>query len=149
MADSTDVHAWSSGHGEKVSDPDAGWAGKRTKTRDGRENVYYWFGYKVHLLVCGEDELPLGFTVTPANVNDHEELPHLVGQARERHPDLVEKAKYLWRTAKCRQDTPYEVPSPGKTLLNRLRNDWSRLSRRLQQMQTFLSQGPQALWFVF
>ncbi|MGE5623521.1 MAG: transposase, partial [Methanocella sp.] len=62
--DSTDVHAYANEHGKASSDPDARWGVK------GRERNYAWLGYKLHLLVCGDYELPLAFKVTPANKPD-------------------------------------------------------------------------------
>ncbi|MBX5321828.1 MAG: transposase [Candidatus Bathyarchaeia archaeon] len=47
------------------SDPDAKWGYSTTKE--------WVFGYKVHLVCDAELELPLAFTVTPANVYDNQE----------------------------------------------------------------------------
>ena len=78
--DSTDIEAYANGHRKSPSDPDARWgakgaghhAGPKVKGDGGTEkgkkrDLYYWFGYKLHLAVDSVYELPVSFSVTSAN----------------------------------------------------------------------------------
>jgi len=97
--DSTDIKAYSNGHRKNRSDSDARWgakgaghhAGPKTasgevssaegaqkgKTRD----LYWWFGYKLHLVVDALYELPMSFVVTPANEADTSQMKALLKKA--------------------------------------------------------------------
>lgn len=90
--DSTSVLAYARGKKGGAADPDARWGvkeaaegkakgkGGRSFTRDGK---YYWFGYKLHLLVDARYEIPIGFAVTAANEADTKYLEPLL-EHRER-----------------------------------------------------------------
>jgi transposase len=77
--DSTDIKAYSDGHRRNRSDPDASWGAKGSSHPTGpvveckagakkgkQRDLYYWFGYKLHLVVDALYELPVSFIVTPA-----------------------------------------------------------------------------------
>ncbi|GEM_PF-178117 len=103
VVDSTDIEAFSDGHSKTPSDVDARWGAKkkgqsggkeiptgRDKTGQGVEagtkkgksqDIYYWFGYKLHLVVDAIYELPIAFTFTPANVNDTTQMAPLLDKA--------------------------------------------------------------------
>jgi IS5 family transposase len=77
--DSTDVAAYSRGSKEGAADPDARWGVKGSKEAKGKgkkersfskDHKYYWFGYKLHLLIDAVYEIPIGFEVTAANEAD-------------------------------------------------------------------------------
>lgn len=73
-------------------DIDADW-GKKTyhgQRKDGTlwEKVVKWFGYKIHLLVDTEYEMPLGYRVTGASVSDMTQVLPLVEDLREKHPKI-------------------------------------------------------------
>ena len=91
--DSTDIVAYSNSHRHDPSDPDAHWGAKKkgnAKTEGKNEgkgdqkgkskepDVYYWFGYKLHLVVDALYELPLAFTLTPANESDMTQMKPLL-----------------------------------------------------------------------
>jgi hypothetical protein len=80
-------------------DLDADWGTKTYKGQraDGTawERVIRWFGYKLHLLVDSTYELPLGFKLTPASASDSPELLPLVGDVKEKHADMAERAEEL------------------------------------------------------
>ncbi len=80
-------------------DTDADWGTKTYKgiREDGSiwEKVKRWFGYKVHLLVDADYELPLAYTVTRASAGDSPELPTLLDHLDQTHPQLTERADYL------------------------------------------------------
>lgn len=61
------AHFWKN---RECSDPDAKWGYSPT--------TEWVFGYKVHIAVDAESELPLTFTVTPANINDSKEYPKIL-----------------------------------------------------------------------
>jgi hypothetical protein len=61
------AHFWKN---RKCSDPDAKWGYSPT--------TEWVFGYKVHMAVDAELELPLAFTVTPANIYDNKEYPKIL-----------------------------------------------------------------------
>lgn len=86
--DSTDLHAWARGHRRTVADPDASWSAKGSKG-PGKERgeKYWWFGYKLHLLVDTAHELPVAFRVTTAKASDTKELLPLLDQQAQRLPD--------------------------------------------------------------
>lgn len=70
--DSTLINAYSRFYkNNQPSDPDARWGYDPN-------NEGWVFGYKLHLAVDAELELPLTFTVTPANVYDSVEYPNLL-----------------------------------------------------------------------
>lgn len=81
--DATAVHAYSNEDRRTKSDPDGAWSARPKRQRRGRngqqndERMEYWFGYLVHLVVDCETELPVGYEVTAANVN---ETTRFVGQ---------------------------------------------------------------------
>jgi hypothetical protein len=91
VVDSTDIKAFSNGHRRQKSDPDARWGAKGTaeqKQEQGKKHdLYYWFGYKLHLLVDGIYELPLSFSITPANVSDTRQMPVLLEKANLKRPE--------------------------------------------------------------
>jgi len=59
------------------SDPDA---------RIGRSGKGYGLGYNLHLSVDADAELPVAFTVTPANIRDIQEAPNLLKATRRKFP---------------------------------------------------------------
>jgi transposase len=93
--DSTDILAYSNGHRQHPSDVDAGWGAKKKSNSRGegetgentkvkgrqKENIYYWFGYKLHLLIDALYELPLAFVLTPANEADTTHMKPLLQKA--------------------------------------------------------------------
>jgi len=80
-------------------DRDADWGVKTYKgvRADGTawEKITRWFGYKLHLVVDAQYELPLGYAVTRASENDSPHLLPLLENLQARHPELVERAQYL------------------------------------------------------
>jgi len=93
--DSTDILAYSKGHRQHPSDSDAGWGAKKKSNTQGegetgenskvkrrqKEDIYYWFGYKLHLIIDALYELPLAFILTPANEADTMQMQPLLQKA--------------------------------------------------------------------
>jgi len=94
--DSTDILAYSNGHRKNPSDQDARWgakkAGTTNKETDGKvaegdshkcqkDDMYYWFGYKLHLVIDAIYELPISFVLTPANEADTTQMKPLLQKA--------------------------------------------------------------------
>jgi hypothetical protein len=94
--DSTDILAYANGYREHPADTDARWGAKKkgnSKAKDKTEagktkgekkepDVYYWFGYKLHLVIDALYELPLAFILTPANEADTTYLKPLLQKAK-------------------------------------------------------------------
>ncbi len=94
--DSTDILAYANGYRQHPADMDARWGAKKKgnskeKGNTGAEKekrekkepeVYYWFGYKLHLVIDALYELPLAFILTPANEADTTYLKPLLQKAK-------------------------------------------------------------------
>jgi Transposase DDE domain/Transposase domain (DUF772) len=80
-------------------DMDADWGKKvyRGEREDGSlwEKVVKWFGYKIHFLVDTKYEMPLGYRVTRASVSDSPQLLPLVGDLKQKHPQIDEDIENL------------------------------------------------------
>jgi len=78
-------------------DTDANWGVKTSwsKQKDGTlfKKVKSWFGYKLHLVVDAEYELPVAFDVTRASVGEQPEARALVERLEERHGELLERCE--------------------------------------------------------
>ncbi len=82
--DSTDIRAYANGHRSRPADPDASWGAKGkggTDSKGKKRDIYYWFGYKLHLVVEATYELPVSFALTPANKSDTEQMKVLLKKA--------------------------------------------------------------------
>lgn len=94
--DATAVHAYSNEERRRKSDPDGAWSRRPKRQRIGRgagkleERLEAWFGYSVHLVVDCDSELPVGYSVTAANVNETVEFRPLLRELEERHPLVAE-----------------------------------------------------------
>ena len=121
-------------------DTDADW-GTKTYTgvrEDGSvwEKVKRWFGYKVHLVVDADYELPLAYTVTRASAGDSPELPKLLEHLDETHPELLERAQFL------SGDKGYDAADHAKALWETyrtkpvidVRNCWNEQPHQPRQM---------------
>lgn len=76
--DSTDVKAWANRAKKPCADPDASWAVKSTSGNLKK----FWLGYKAHIAVDTDYELPIAMTVTSANVHDVKAVKPLLRQCR-------------------------------------------------------------------
>ena len=112
--DSTDVESYSNPnrkHGEDnhVSDPESTW-GVRHNPRSPKGEMEPYFGMKAHVIADAIYELPLDYTVTPANVHDSKELEDLFVKTKEDFPWFAPKTlladrgyddqkifKWLWK----------------------------------------------------
>ena len=54
------------------------------------ERVKNWFGYKLHLVVDAQYELPVGYQVTRASAADNKTASRMLDDLEEAHPELVE-----------------------------------------------------------
>lgn len=96
--DSTDIQAYSNGHRKNPSDADARWGAKgvghhagpkadsgaegKTGAKKSKErDLYWWFGYKLHLVVDAVYELPVSFVLTAANRADTTQTKVLLKKA--------------------------------------------------------------------
>jgi len=87
--DSTDIKAWANGAKKKTTDPDASWGAKLDTA--GKKKFYY--GYKLHLLVDTEHELPVAANVATASIHDVRMASRVLSEARftnsKFHPDYI------------------------------------------------------------
>ena len=67
-------------HPQDYSDSDAQWG---AKSKD-----YFFFGYKVHLIVDAKSQLPLDVKVTPGGEGDSPQAKPLLKGANKRHPEV-------------------------------------------------------------
>jgi hypothetical protein len=59
------------------------------------KQVKYWFGYKLHLVVDANYELPVGFRVTRASCSEIPEGKELIQALKQKHPGIVGRCEYL------------------------------------------------------
>lgn len=105
--DSTDIHAYSRGKKNGAADSDAAWGVKGSKEASSKRSKrgssfitkgkntgkksnadkYYWFGYKLHLLVDAKYEVPIAAVITAANIADTTELRPLLDKRDELLPE--------------------------------------------------------------
>ena len=76
--DSSTLKAWSNGGKPKPSDKDAAWSVKKNT----HGQTEYTFGYKLHLLVDCESELPIAAHVSPGNVHDSQRASNVLSESR-------------------------------------------------------------------
>ena len=80
-------------------DLDADYGVKKYKGRgaDGTawEKVVSWFGYKLHLVVDADYELPVAFSVTAASCSEVKQAHLLVDHLRKNRPACLETAQYF------------------------------------------------------
>ena len=83
------------GRGE--SDADKGVKTYKGKRKDGSmwETVKSWFGFKLHLIVDAEYELPVAYKVTKASASDITIGRDMITQIASDRPVVLENAKYL------------------------------------------------------
>jgi len=80
-------------------DNDADW-GKKSysgQRKDGTawSKVKSWFGYKLHLMIDSEYELPLAYDISPASHSDMNNLLPLVDDLQVHHPSIADDAEEL------------------------------------------------------
>jgi len=85
-------------HGRK--DPDASWGAKKTYLTQGEEGkgakrTKWWFGYKLHLIVDANYELPVAFEVTKANVAETRRLMPMLEELAQKHPTLHSRVEKM------------------------------------------------------
>ena len=90
--DSTDVRTCGNPNRKTRSDSEARW-GVRNSSRAPKDQVEYFFGYKLHTLADARHGIPLGFVFTPGNQNDSPLLPEVVRVVCERQQWL--RPQYL------------------------------------------------------
>jgi hypothetical protein len=78
-------------------DLDADWGQKTTREKrdDGTlyEKVTKWFGYKLHLVVDAEYELPVAYEVRKASASEFPVIPEQVKKLSKRHPGLLKSTE--------------------------------------------------------
>ena len=81
-----------------LNDPDAAWGAKKTYLTAGangktNKHTKWWFGYKLHLIVDANYELPVGFEVSKANAAETTRLMPMVEELDEKHPELLARTE--------------------------------------------------------
>ena len=90
--DASTVPAWANPNRKRTRDPEAGWTRAHSASTVNSDGMKWVYGYKLHLLACTEQALPLSFYVTPANQNDAPTLPELFNMTLESFPVLRPEA---------------------------------------------------------
>lgn len=110
----------------KYSDPDARW-GHKTRT-------YSFFGYKVHLIVDTQSQLPIEAIITSGEVPDNTQAADLIDGAIQHHPDISISSSAM--------DAAYDDTDVYKHCVNKDIHPIIPLNPRNQEKDTF-SVNPQ------
>jgi hypothetical protein len=125
------------------NDPDADWGGKTYLTADANgktsKHTKWWFGYKLHLVVDANYELPVGFEVTKASVHETTRLTPMVEDLEEKHPEL------LARTENLSADRGYDNASDKARLYDRY-SIMPLIDTRNMHMERVEGEAPQPKW---
>jgi len=83
--------------GRRDLDADYGAKTYRGTRADGSlwEKTTYWFGYKLHLLVDADYELPVAFNLTPASYSEVKQAHHLIDELKTDRPHILQESKYF------------------------------------------------------
>jgi hypothetical protein len=83
---------------DKRGEHDADWGTKTYKgiNKDGTawEKTKSWFGFKLHLIVDANYELPVAMELTKASVHDFEVMPDMFQKMKEMHPAILETCEH-------------------------------------------------------
>ena len=81
--------------GRRDVDADYGMKRYEGEREDGTlwQKVKSWFGYKLHLVVDADWELPVAFEVTRASASEVPEAHRLVERMEQRHPELLDECE--------------------------------------------------------
>lgn len=84
---------------DRRSDVDADWGKKeyKGKNKDGSnyQKVVSWFGYKLHLVVDANYELPLAYVITKASAAEQPLAHERLSDLQEFHPEIVDRCEIL------------------------------------------------------
>ena len=86
--DASTVPAWSNPNRDRHRDQEAAFTKAHSASTVNKDGMVWVYGYKLHLLACTEQALPLAFYVTPANQNDGPTLPNLFDMTLGSYPEL-------------------------------------------------------------
>jgi len=84
--------------GDKRREKDADWGVKSYKgvDKEGKawEKVKSWFGFRLHLIVDADAELPVAYTLTKASVGEQPVMGELFTGLEKTHPELLERCEH-------------------------------------------------------
>lgn len=83
-----------------LGDSDGEWGAKTTYLTTGAngkldKQTKWWFGYKLHLVVDANYELPVGVEVTKAKVSETTRLMPMIEELEKKHPELLAETENL------------------------------------------------------
>lgn len=83
--------------GRRDTDADFGKKVYRGQREDGTlwEKVVTWFGYKLHLLVDADYELPVAFTVSKASASEAPQAHSLLDKVEKTHPEILHRCEHF------------------------------------------------------
>jgi hypothetical protein len=83
--------------GRRELDADTGYKSYKGQREDGSmwEKVKKWFGFKLHLIVDAENELPVAYEVTKASESDLTGCKNLLGALSEERPELLARCEEM------------------------------------------------------
>ena len=80
-------------------DLDANWGKKEYKgtKEDGTawSKVVSWFGYRLHLIVDADYELPVAYELTKASTSEVKQAHRMIDELKEVHPELIDRCDTL------------------------------------------------------
>lgn len=78
---------------------DANWARKEYRgireDEKAWEKIVKWFGYKLHIIVDSNYELPIAYSVTKASESDINEAHRMIDRLDEKRPEILESCETL------------------------------------------------------
>jgi transposase len=85
-------------NGDKRHEEQADWGVKKYSgiDEDGKawEKVKSWFGFRLHLLVDADAELPVSYEVTKASPNEQPIMREMLAELNKVHPELIERCEH-------------------------------------------------------
>jgi Transposase DDE domain/Transposase domain (DUF772) len=84
--------------GDKRREEEADWGVKKYcgVDKDGKawEKVKSWFGFRLHLLVEADAELPISYEITKASVSEQPIMREMFAELDNIHPELIQRCKH-------------------------------------------------------
>ena len=85
-------------NGDKRREEDADWGVKKYQGVDENgkawEKVKSWFGFRLHLIVEADAELPIAYMVTKASTGEQPVMDELFIELQKVHPELIERCEH-------------------------------------------------------